>query len=267
MVVPSRDRPASLGRCLDHLVAEGAEVVVVDDASLDAGAVAAAVAGRATLLRGAGRGPAAARNRGAAAAVAAGAEAVAFVDDDCRVAPGWRAALVGSLETSPVAAGPTVAPAGASAVVRAAQVVTNHLVAASRDGELVGFAPTSNLAVRAEVLAALPFDEHYPLAAGEDRDWCDRVAAAGHPIAWEVGAVVHHHPDLDLRRFWRQQLRYGRGAHRFRSAGHRPRPPARFYVDLLRAGAAEGPVAGALVVVAQAATLAGVLAEARTPRP
>ena len=49
-------------------------------------------------------------------------------------------------------------------------------------------------------------------------------------------AVVVHSPRLTLRRFWRQQVRYGRGAYRF--AGARlPRPHGvGFYVSLARAG-------------------------------
>jgi glycosyltransferase involved in cell wall biosynthesis len=48
VVVPTRDRPAALGRCLEALSAQTAlerlEVVVVDDRSLDASEIAAAVA-------------------------------------------------------------------------------------------------------------------------------------------------------------------------------------------------------------------------------
>ena len=76
---------------------------------------------------------------------------------------------------------------------------------------------------------------------------------------WAPDAVVAHHPELDLDRFWRQQVRYGRGGQRLRrvrpTAGRLQAPT--FYLDLLRAGAAQGPSVAALVVLAQAATAVG----------
>ena len=267
VVVPTKNRPDALDRCLAALAAQDLdqlEVVVVDDASTDPNAICAIAGARARVVSGAGRGPAAARNLGARSARA---PMVLFTDDDCRPEPGWAAAAVARLEAgAAVVAGPTVVDVAMGAPARAAQVVTNHLVEASMADGLVGFAPTSNLACRADVLRELPFDEEYPLAAGEDRDWCDRLAASGRAIAYEPNAVVRHHPDLTLRRYWQQQLRYGRGAHRFKASGKRQRPPIAFYVDLLGKGFRQGPVIGALVCLAQVATLAGVVAEAWSTR-
>ena len=70
--------------------------------------------------------------------------------------------------------------------------------------------------VKEEVFARFPFDETFPLAAGEDREWCSRIGAAGVAISLEPEAIVAHHQDLSLRRYWRQQVRYGRGALRWR---------------------------------------------------
>jgi GT2 family glycosyltransferase len=274
VVVPTKDRPEALGRCLSALAAQSlapAEVVVVDDRSADARAVARMAAtagrGRVRLVAGQGRGPAAARNLGARTA---SAPVVAFTDDDCRPDPGWLAAVAAALEGgADVVAGPTVVGEPASSATRAAQVVTNHLLDASLDrrARTVGFAPTCNLAARAEVLAGLPFDESFPAAAGEDRDWCDRLAAGGTAITYVPGMLVRHHPELDLRRFWRQQVRYGEGAHRYRAAaGGRARPPARFYVELLVKGFRQGPSVGALVVAAQVATAVGVTQAAAAAR-
>lgn len=267
VVVPTRDRPEQLATCLAALRLQGRpadEVVVVDDGSVDAAAVAAVAAG-AVLVRGAGRGPAAARNLGARTATG---DVVLFTDDDCRPAPGWVAAFVAAVEAgAEVAAGPTDVGPGVGRPATAAQVVTNHLVERSLEpvAATVGFAPTCNLAVRAEVLGELPFDEAYPLAAGEDRDWCDRLTARGRTITWVPDARVDHHPALDLRGFWRQQVRYGRGAHRFRASGDpgRARPPLGFYTALLRSGFRRGPAVGALVALAQLATAVGYAAEAR----
>jgi GT2 family glycosyltransferase len=269
VVVPTRDRPHRLSACLDALAGQvlpPAEVVVVDDGSVDAAAVACAVAAvpGCRLVQGGGRGPAAARNLGARAT---SCEVIAFTDDDCVPRPGWLAALVARAERGADAvAGPTVVGPGASAASAAAQVVTNHLVTEARDRvrATLAFAPTSNLLVRAGVHEVHPFDERFPSAAGEDRAWCERVGAAGLSIAEEPAAVVEHRPELTLLAFWRQQVRYGRGARRFRrgSAGAPGLPSVGFYLRLLRTGFAAGPAVGALVGVAQVATAAGIATEA-----
>ena len=271
VVVPTRDRPAALAGCLAALAAQRAvtiEIVVVDDASVDARAVAAVVAAHAPdsrTVRASGRGPAGARNRGIDAARA---PFVALTDDDCRPTPDWAAALVGRLRRGArVVAGPTVVADAHDPFARAAQTITNTVVEASfaADRTTVGFAPTSNLALAVDVHRALPFDETYPLAAGEDRDWCDRVVASGTPIAWEPRARVEHSPALGWGGFWRQQLRYGRGArvyHRARATG-RGVGPGRLQLHLLRAALAQGPRVTTLVLAAQVATVVGYVAEAR----
>jgi GT2 family glycosyltransferase len=117
--------------------------------------------------------------------------------------------------------------------------------------------PTSNLAARAELLRAEPFDERFPEAAGEDREWCARISRAGYRLRREPRAVVVHHQRLDLRGFARQQLRYGRGAHEFRR--RHGTEPAAFHAGLLRAGFRRGAVSGTLVLLAQAMVGAGLV--------
>jgi glycosyltransferase involved in cell wall biosynthesis len=278
IVVPTRDRPEHLTRCLAALARQTArdlEIVVVDDASRDADAVAAVVAAvpTARLVRGAGRGPAAARNAGVATARA---PVVCFTDDDCEPVPGWAAALAARLAAgADAAAGPTRNARPRSVTAAAAQTIASHLAESTVEGGALDragrmrFAPTSNLACRAAVCTALPFDESYPLAAGEDRDWCARLLASGRTLVFEPAALVGHHQELSPVGFWRQQVRYGRGAYRFR-AGHatlRRPEPARFYLALLRRGFAGGMRVGGLVCVAQAATAVGMVLEAASACP
>jgi glycosyltransferase involved in cell wall biosynthesis len=267
VVVPTRDRPDALARCLTALDAQDAaafEVVVVDDRSVapDAVRAVAARSPRARVVDGEGRGPAAARNLGVRHAAA---DLVCFTDDDCVPGPEWVRALATRLDRgSAVVAGPT-RPATRDPYVRASQVVTNHLVEASREGETVGFAPTSNVGCRRVVLDAVPFDEQFPTAAGEDRAWCDALRDAGHHIDWSPAAWVAHAPDLDAARFWRQHARYGAGAYRyFRGAGETPgaRERARSTDGLVRRAFVEGFAVGALVLVAQGATAVGYAEEA-----
>lgn len=266
IVVPTRDRPAALGRCLAALAGQDAgelEIIVVDDGSADAEAVERVVSERpaARLVRAGGDGPAAARNTGVAAALG---DVVLFTDDDCEPHAGWTTALAAAAGDRP-ASGRTVnaAPGPAPA---AAHAIASHLQMSSlsADRGSVAFAPTCNLGAPRTLLERLPFDESYPLAAGEDREWCARVSGEGARIAWEPKAVVRHRHAMGAADFLRQQARYGRGAARFRGSGpvvpeHRPRPS--FYAGFVRAGLEEGPAAGALVCAGQLATAAGFALE------
>jgi GT2 family glycosyltransferase len=269
VVIPTKDRPGPLSRCLSALAAQDLdiEIVVVDDGSRDDRAVGRVVAAApgARLLRVRGHGPAAARNLGAQVAAA---PVVCFTDDDCAPVPGWAGGLLAALDSgASVAAGPTRNADPRAWSAAAAQTITNHLVQESLRDDLpartVGFVPTCNLAVRADVARDIPFDEDFPLAAGEDRDWCARLADEGVTIAWVPDAEVVHHQDLPWRKFWRQQVRYGRGARRY----HATRPRGQrfqsvgFYVALARRGFGEGVRVGALVLVAQLAIAAGLVSD------
>lgn len=245
VVVPTRGRQRALRRCLaalDRQTLVPLEVIVAEDE--------------------AGAGPASARNAGVRRAHG---EVVLFTDDDCEPDPGWAAALSAAVAERGVAAGRTLPAPGSGAAAIASQAITNHLQAwAERRGSpSAGFAPTSNLGARRSLLAELPFDESFPDAAGEDRDWAARVGAHGLAPLFEPAAVVLHAPELGPAGFLAQQFRYGRGASRYRRAQPGGRPPGspRFYASLAAAGFREGPGAGILVWAGQFAVAAGVVAE------
>ena len=266
VVVPTRDRPDSLRRCLGALRAQSAalDLVVVDDGSaLERQVAAVAEAAGARLLRRGGEGPAAARNAGWRQSAA---PVVCFTDDDCEPLPGWAQALSAPILAAEAesAAGTTVVGTGAGAADRAWGAIVGHLQrsAAMPGSASPGFAPSANLACSRRLLEELPFDESFPAAAGEDRDWAQRAAARWKAPAYVPAATVVHRPGLRVATFLRQQYGYGRGAVRYRraAAGRRMGSPA-FYASLLRSGFAAGPGAGALVCAAQAAAAAGVASE------
>ena len=277
VVVPTRDRVASLARCLGALAAGGEpdhEIVVVDDGGGGGDAAIRDVVAEhpgARLVRAGGHGPAAARNLGAAEA---GGAIVCFTDDDCEPAAGWARVLAERAgEGTGVAAGRTVLAADASRYDAATQTIVERLQLDSLDPGTgaVSFAPTCNLACSRELLRELPFDASFPDAAGEDREWCARVSAAERPPRYEPDAVVVHRPGLTAGAFLRQQFRYGRGGARFRAAARAAGrsgspPPASFYRGVAAAGARRGPAVAALVSVAQLASAAGAAAERLTPR-
>jgi glycosyltransferase involved in cell wall biosynthesis len=259
VVVPTRDRPAALGRCLEALSAQTAlerlEVVVVDDRSLDASEIAAAVARHphVRLVRGGGRGPAAARNEGAREARG---KVLCFTDDDCVPEREWAERLADAIDRGTDAvAGATLSAGGALA--DAAEIVAQAPAGANG----VPFAPSNNVACTKSAFEATPFDESYPHAAAEDREWCARLAAGGYVLQFESGARLVHRPALTLSTFLRKQLHYGEGAYRFRRRdGTRTRlEPPGFYVALLRRSFACSFTVGLLVLLAQAATALGFL--------
>lgn len=257
VVVPTCDRPEALARCLAALARQRTttplEIVVVNDGRTE-------VQAPGTRVIGAERsGPAAARNLGARAARGT---VVCFTDDDCTPGPAWAQRLADACAPGGAAAGTTIADPAAGAAAAAVQLLTNTLMATSRDvaGGGLRFAPTCNLACHADTFAQLPFDESFALAAGEDRDWCARLVATGRTLRHVPDAVVVHRPRLGARGLVRQQARYGRGAVGFRDAGGSP-AGAGFYRELVRASARAGASTAALVALAQVAVAAGVARE------
>lgn len=245
VVVPTRDRPEEPRRCLAALEAQTVpvEIVVVEDAE--------------------GRGPAWARNEGARRAQG---EVVCFTDDDCEPSKGWAEALAAPILAGEAraTAGPTVMGEGATAADRAWEAIVGYLQqqATAPGTASPGFAATANLACSRCLLERLPFDESFPTAAGEDRDWAEKAARDGAAPMFVPEAVVAHRSGLRARDFLRQQYRYGRGAARYRSfATERGLGSPLFYLGLLGRGFAAGLATGLLVSAAQLATLIGVLAE------
>jgi glycosyltransferase involved in cell wall biosynthesis len=255
VVVPTRNRPGPLGRCLEALAGQVGEIVVVDDGSSDPAAVEAALqrAPQARLVRQPRSGPAAARNTGVAAARGS---IVCFTDDDCAPDPGWAAALAAALrDGADVVAGTTSNGVPGNPYAVASQLVTEYVTERGRRP----FAATNNLAARERVLRELPFDEAFGAAGGEDREWCSRVADRGYRIRASPARVVHHQK-LTLGSFLGQQLRYGRGSYRFHESGRALERPG-FYAGLLGRGFRIGLRVGVLVAAAQLATGVGYVVE------
>lgn len=282
IVVPTRGRGEQLRSCLEAICeldypAERFEVIVVDDGStapLDALRRDFETRVRLTLVAQRPQGPAAARNAGARLARF---DILAFTDDDCRPAPDWLAVMATSFARSPdVAVAGRVVNAHtdnwfAEASAGLVDFIAEYYNAEPEHGR---FGTCNNLAVPAEAFRSLGgFDPGFTLAAGEDRDFCDRWCAAGRRIDWRPDALVHHLKALTLHTFIRQQFNYGRGAYRYRR-GRATRLGARlslerpsFYLGLLRSAAAarRSRVAAValtgLLGLAQVVTLAGFVVE------
>lgn len=223
VIVPTRDRPESLARCLSALgrldyPADRLQIVVVDDGSepvVDRSAVRAAPAVR--WLRQSNRGPAAARNAGLAVATG---DIVAFTDDDCEPDPGWLAALADALDRAPDAlvGGVTVNALDDNPYSAMSQAIVEGARAWMETNRSdLRFHAANNLAARAQRLRAIDgFDPAFRTA--EDRELADRWLRGGGSILTIPGAVVRHRHAMGLTGFWRQHFGYGRGASRLHRA-------------------------------------------------
>jgi hypothetical protein len=203
-----------LARAVEALLRqpELGRVVVVDDAS--PGPQPPLPAGVEPIRCPRNAGPAAARNRGIARALELSASAVLFTDHDCVCQPGWAAALLAGLEAGHVAASGVTCSLGRTLLDRYQDFAgaMNGRWALPGHTELV-YGPSCNLAVRAEALATVRFDERFPGAAGEDFDFCHRLRRLG-TIGFAPAAVVRHdfgYPGTlrGLGRFLGQVRRYG----------------------------------------------------------
>lgn len=219
VIIPAFARPEQLGACLKALAAqEGGpyRTYVIDDGSPDPLAHVCAPYPWVSCLRQANAGPAAARNAGAAAALASGARFLCFTDDDCRPHPNWVRALVAAQGGDPsrLVGGRVENALRNNPYAEASQSLNDYLHAyfLARDGK-ADFFTTNNMGCAAESFEDISgFDESFPLAAAEDRDFGRRWRDRNGPLVYATNAVVDHAHSLTLSRFWRQHANYGRGA-------------------------------------------------------
>jgi GT2 family glycosyltransferase len=225
VVIPTHRRHRPLRRCLEGLCAQKypaglIDVIVVNDGGpplpddLLSGISSCL---RVRLVHQENTGPGGARNRGAREA---NHELLAFLDDDCVPEPGWLAALSPAVLSMPekVFAGETVNGLVANPFSSTSQLLNEYIISSGKTGEgEVSFVPSSNLAMAKRIYQECGgFHEGFRLAAGEDRDFCRRLASRGYAIrVLEHARVVHFH-ELTMRSFIRQQHNYGRGAYLYR---------------------------------------------------
>ena len=285
VVVPARARRESLSRCLEALCAQTLprdrfEVIVCDDGSPEPLEPAIAQFGERialTVVRQQQAGPASARNEGARLAKG---RYLAFTDDDCVPAPEWLERLVARFEQNPehLVGGAIVNLLPNDPHSTATQLIMDCVYGPYSKGPStqLRFYSTANLAAPTDRFRLLGgFSKHFPLAAGEDYDFCARWHHAGYLAVYAPDAEVGHAHAHDLASFWKQHFAYGRGLLRVRQrmARRAGRPGVQlerpgFYAELvaypIRKG--RGPLArrfrqAALVLLAQFATAVGASCE------
>jgi len=246
--VPTYARPQRLAECLAGLAEldyprDRYEVVVVDDGT--PGGIAGAVArsrerANVRVITQDNAGPGAARNHGAREAAG---QYLVFTDDDCVADRGWLTAFAAAFARNPDhLLGGRVVNVLDNLYSQASQDVVAYICDYydGRDGRTRLFT-TNNMAIGADAFRASGgFDLSFQRAAGEDREFCDRWAAAGRGSTDVPDALVRHAHSLTLSTFCRQHFQYGRAAVKYRQIRsarlHQPLrvEPFAFYAGLLQ---------------------------------
>jgi len=214
VVIPVRDRPAALARCLASLGPCGG-VLVVDDGSRDpeATALVASTHGARVVHRRINGGPAAARNTGLAHC---DTPYVAFVDSDCRPEPGWLDRLLPHFRDPAVAlVAPRIVPTvDARGWLAPYERARSALDLGPREGPVVprsriAYVPSATLVARRAALGR-GFTE--AMRTGEDVDLVWRLHEAGWTVRYEPAALVRHDHRARVRDWAARRYAYGEAA-------------------------------------------------------
>ena len=216
VVIPVRDRPRELDRCLRAL-GDAHPVVVVDDGSRDPAALAEVCAARGAELVSLrqNRGPSAARN---AATARVDTELIAFLDSDTVPPPDWPDQLTGHFADRAVGAvAPRIRPlpALAGSLRQRYADARSPLDLGARPGGVtpngrVAYVPSAALVVRAAAFDDAAFDPD--LRCAEDVDLVWRLHDAGWRVRYDPSVVVHHDEPATWPAFLGRHHRYGTAA-------------------------------------------------------
>ena len=226
VIIPSHNRIDVLPEVLEALEdQEGApdfEVIVVDDGSIDGTADWLArrkfnVAAR--VLTQENRGPAAARNAGAA--VASG-RWVAFLGDDTVPSPGWlrthreahraRKDELGLVVIGYTSWHPRLRATHFLRYINEYGLQFGYSLIEDPENVPFNFFYTSNLSISREILLSERFDLGFPYPAWEDIELSYRLSKRGARLVYEKRAAVYHDHFTDLERFAARQEKAGYSA-------------------------------------------------------
>jgi mycofactocin system glycosyltransferase len=217
IIIPVMNRADELRRCLRSLKGlsypqELLRIIVVDDGSVDDSPEVAREFGALLVPSGGtGRGPAAARNVGAARATG---EILAFIDSDCSASPGWLNDLIPAFSDPAMAAvGGQVDGMCTESAVDRYEAVMSSLSVSSRErvgssGTDTFYLPSCNLLVRRSAFrSAGGFKDE--MHVGEDVDLTWRLRDNGWTISYlPAGNVLHEHRS-SIRSFMSRRFDYG----------------------------------------------------------
>lgn len=247
VIIPTYNRPDRVQQCLASLLKldyrrDRMEIIIVDDGSktpLDEIISPYQNQINITLIRQENSGPAKARNTGA---LTAKGKFLAFTDDDCTPTSDWLKQLELQFNKQPYCLiGGTILNALTDNIyTTASQEIINYLYSYyNANPEESHFFTSNNIAVAKDLFIKVGgFDASFPLAAGEDREFCDRWLHLGYKMIYARDAKVYHGHKLSLKKFWQQQFNYGRGNFYFQTITAKRRgeklQKISFYFNLLK---------------------------------
>lgn len=249
VIVPTRNRPQALSRCLESLAAlnyprDRFEVIIVDDGSdepLDGVVAPWSDRMRCKLLRKTQGGPGVARNHGSAQACG---QFLAFTDDDCAVTADWLAELRTQFAVTPdsLLGGRMVNALSGNLYSAACHTIIDAAYDYYDPAKgRAHFFPSSNFAMAAQGFRDIGgFDPGWALAAAEDRAFCYQWIRRGGALTCVPRATIYHYHSHTLKSYCELHVRYGRGAFHYqmlRTAGAEEgglKPAWAFYWTCLR---------------------------------
>ncbi|MHC5935611.1 glycosyltransferase family 2 protein [Nostoc sp.] len=277
IIIPTYNRPQQLSTCLESFTRldyprDRFEVIIVDDGSpmpLDAVVAPFQEQLIVELIRQNNAGPATARNTGS---IHAHGQFLAFTDDDCQPAPNWLQALEQGFREFPNAllGGHTINKLSENIYSEASQILLDYVYSYyNSDPNQAHFFASNNLALATDHFYSCgSFNTTFPLAAAEDREFCDSWLYQGYKMIYIPEVTVYHAHKLNLQTFCLQHFNYGRGAFSF----HRNRiqrtnesikvEPLQFYLNLLiypliQNSSQPGILVSILFLISQVANVAG----------
>ena len=153
----------------------------------------------------------AAHNRNLGMAASHG-DLLCFTDADCVPQPDWLSRNVAHYQN------PTIAVVGGGVDFEETNYWAwcdnlswfHEFLSSSPSGERRHL-PSLNLSVRRSVIEQVgPFDESYPVAAGEDTEWTQRMRTLGVHLHFDPQAVVVHAAQRHtIGQLWQHAVRYG----------------------------------------------------------
>ena len=281
IIIPTYNRPQPLTNCLQSLADldypdNRFEVIVVDDGSkISLKTVVKPLQNQLnlTLIPQANAGPATARNTGAKQAQG---KFLAFIDDDCTPANNWLQVLETYLiaHANDLIGGCIINALSENIYATASQALLDYIYASYQNKtKFPQFFTSNNIALSAENFWAIGgFDTNFPLAAAEDREFCDRLLSHNYKMRYAPESIVYHAHHLTLKTFYRQHFNYGRGAFLFHKTYSQRHPqqksiqPWSFYLKLLtypltKQYAQSAVLLCFLILLSQIATTFGMVTE------
>jgi len=226
VIIPTYNRPDRVQECLASLLKldyrrDRMEIIIVDDGSktpLDEIIRPYQNQINITLIRQENSGPAKARNTGA---LTAKGKFLAFTDDDCTPTSDWLKELELQFNKKPdcLIGGATINALPDNIYTTASHEIINYLYSYyNSNPEESRFFTSNNFALAKELFIKIGgFDTSFSLAAGEDREFCDRWLHFGYKMIYARDVKVYHAHELSLKKFWKQQFNYGRGNFSFQT--------------------------------------------------